>query len=92
MASLILEGRRSVSHSPMRRDFVTRKSIKEWHKLALDSSLAFSVVKTVDGAITSPWLVIVIQKSINALNSYGQLLFDKDIPIMIILFITIFQN
>ena len=61
--ALILVGRRSVSHSPMHCDLVTRKCIKEWHKLGLGSSLAFSLVKTVDGAITSTWLVILSQKS-----------------------------
>ena len=74
----------------MRCDVVTRKSTKEWHKSG--SSLAFSLVKTVDGTITSTWLVILSQKSIDALNSYGQLLFDKDIPITIVLFITISQK
>ena len=33
--------------------------------------------------------MILSQKSIDVLNSYGQLLFDKDIPITIVLFITI---
>ena len=36
--------------------------------------------------------MILSQKSIDALNSYGQLLFDKDIPIPIVLFITILQK
>ena len=54
--------------------------------------LAFWVVETVDGAITSTWLVVLSQKSIDALNSYGQLLFDKDITLTIVLFITILQN
>ena len=47
---------------------------KEWHKLGNGSSLAFWVVKTVDGAITSTWLVVLSQKSIDVWNSYGQLL------------------
>ena len=85
-------GRRSVSHSPMPCDLVTWQSIKEWPKLGLGSSLAFWVVETVDGAITSAWLVVLSQKSIDALNSYGQLLFDKDITLTIVLFITILQN
>ena len=46
----------------------------------------------VDGAITSTWLVVLSQKLIDALNSYGQLLFDKDIALTIVLFITILQN
>ena len=32
------------------------------------------------------------QQSTDALNSYGQLLLDKDIAIRIVLFITILQN
>ena len=40
--------------------------------------------------ISSP--VVLSQKSIDALNSYGQLLLDKDIAITIVLFITILQN
>ena len=32
------------------------------------------------------------KKSIDALNSYGQLLFDKNITFTIVLFITILQN
>ena len=36
--------------------------------------------------------MVLSQKSIDALNSYGQLLFDKDITLTIILFITILQN
>ena len=32
------------------------------------------------------------KKSIDALNSYGQLLFDKNITLTIVLFITILQN
>ena len=32
------------------------------------------------------------QKTIGALNSYGLFLVDKDIPITIVLFITILQN
>ena len=85
MALLILVGRRSVSHSPMPCDVVTWQSIKEWPKLGLGSSLAFWVVETVDGAITSTWLVVLSQKSIDALNSYGQLLFDKDITLTIVM-------
>ena len=53
MALLILVGRRSVSRSHMCCDLVTWQSIKEWHRLGLCSSLAFWVVETVDGAITS---------------------------------------
>ena len=63
--------------------------MKEWHKLGLGRSLEFWVVETVDGAITSTWLVVLSQKSIDALNLYGQLLLDKDIAITIVLFITI---
>ena len=74
MALLILVGRRSVSHSPMRYDLVTRQSIKEWHKLGLGSSLASWVVETLDGAITSPLLAVLSPKSIDACNSYGQIL------------------
>ena len=81
-----------VSHSPMPCDLLTWQSLKEWPKLGLGSSLAFWVVETVDGAITSTWLVILSQKSIDALNSYGQLLFDKDITLTIVLFIIILQN
>ena len=92
MALLTPVGRRSVSHSPTRCDLVTWQSIKEWHKLGLGSSLAFWVIETVDGAITSTWLVVLSQKSIDTLNSYGQLLLDKDIAIMIVLFINILQN
>ena len=65
---------------------------QEWPKLGLGSSLALWVVGTVDGAITSTWLVVLSQKSIDALNSYRQLLFDKDITLTIVLFITILQN
>ena len=36
--------------------------------------------------------MVLSQKSIDALNSYGQLLLDKDIAITIVLFITILQN
>ena len=32
------------------------------------------------------------QKAIDALDSYGQLLCDKDIPITVVLFIIILQN
>ena len=77
---------RCLPHSLMRCDLVTWQSIKELHKLGLGSSLAFWVVKTIDITITSTWLVVLSQKLINALNAYGQLLLDKDIPITIILF------
>ena len=73
----------------------TWQSIKEWPKLGLGSSLAFWVVETilrVEGAIIATWLVVLSQKSIDALNLYGHLLFDKDITLMIVLFITILQN
>ena len=90
--SWILVGRRSVSHSTMPCDLVSWQSIKDWPKLGLGSSLAFWVVETVDGAITSTWFVVLSQKSIDALNSYGQLLFDKDITPTIVLFNTILQN
>ena len=46
----------------------------------------------VDGALTSTWLVVLSQKSIDALNSYGQLLLDMDIVIMIVLSISILQH
>ena len=46
----------------------------------------------VHGAITSQWLGVLSQQSIDALNSYGQLLLDKDIDISIVLFITILQK
>ena len=36
--------------------------------------------------------MVVSQQSIDALNSYGQLLFDKDIAIIIVSFITILQK
>ena len=36
--------------------------------------------------------MVLIQQSIDALNSYGQLLLDKDIAISIVLSITILQN
>ena len=36
--------------------------------------------------------MVLSQKSIDALNPYEQLLLDKDIPIAIVLFITILQN
>ena len=36
--------------------------------------------------------MVLSQQSIDALNSYGQLLLDKDIAISIVLFITILQN
>ena len=36
--------------------------------------------------------MVLRQKSIDALNLYGQLLLDNDISIMIVLFITILQN
>ena len=51
-------------------------------------SIALWVVKTIEDAITSTWLVFWGQKSIDALISYEQLLFDKDIHITIVLFIT----
>ena len=92
MALLILVGRRSVSHSSTRYDLVTWQSIKEWHKLGLGGCSAFWVVETEGGAITSTWLVVSGQKSIDALNSDGQLLLDKDIAIKIALFIAILQN
>ena len=60
--------------------------------MGLGSSLALWVVETVHGAITSTWLVVLSQKSIDALNSYGQLLFDKDITLTIVWFITILQK
>ena len=60
-------------------------------QVRLGSSLAFWVVQTIDGAITSTWLVVLRQKSVDALNSYEQLL-DKNIPITIVLLITILQN
>ena len=74
---------------------VTWQSIKEWPKLGLGSSLAFWVVEMIlrgEGAIIATWLVVLSQKSIDALNLYGQLLFDKDITLTIVLFITILQN
>ena len=36
--------------------------------------------------------MVLNHKSIDALNSYGQLLLDRDIPLMIALFTTILQN
>ena len=36
--------------------------------------------------------MVLSQKSIDALNSYGQHLFDKDVTLTIVLFITILQN
>ena len=36
--------------------------------------------------------MVLSKQSIDALNSYGQLLLDKDIAIRIVLFITILQN
>ena len=36
--------------------------------------------------------VVLSQQSIDILNSYGQLLLDKDIAITIVLFITTLQN
>ena len=36
--------------------------------------------------------MVLSQKSIDALNSFGQLLFDKDVTLTIVLFITILQN
>ena len=36
--------------------------------------------------------MVLSQQSIDALNSYGQLLLDKDIAISIVLFITILQK
>ena len=36
--------------------------------------------------------MVLSQKSIDALNSYGQLLYGKDIILTIVLFITILQN
>ena len=36
--------------------------------------------------------MVLSQKSIDALSSYGQLLFDTDITLTIVLFITILQN
>ena len=48
------------------------------------SSLAFWVIKTVDGAKTSTWLCDFETESIDALNSCGQLLFDIPITIVFI--------
>ena len=45
-----------------------------------------------DGALTSTWLVALCQKSIDALNLYGQLRLDNVIPIPVVWFITILQN
>ena len=36
--------------------------------------------------------MVLSQKSIDELNSYGQILLDKDIAIRIVLFIVILQN
>ena len=36
--------------------------------------------------------MVLSQQSIDALNSYGQLLLDKDIAISIVLFVTILQK
>ena len=71
---------------------VTRQSIKEWHKLELGIILVFRVFQKIDSSITSTWPVVLSQKSTAALNSYGQRLWDKDIPVTIVLFITILQN
>ena len=84
MALLILVGRRSVSHSPMRCDLVTWQSIKEWHRLGLGSSLVFWVVETVDVVITSYWLGLV-------LNSYGMILLEKDQDCFIYFHFTIWE-
>ena len=92
MVLKILVGRRSDSHSRMRCDLVTWQSIKEWHRFRLISNLGFWAVEMVDGAITSQWLVVSSQQSIYALNSYGQLLLDKDNAIRVVLFITIFET
>ena len=46
----------------------------------------------IDGVIKSTWLVVLCQKLIDALNLYGPHLLDKDIPITIVLVITILQN
>ena len=58
------------------------------------AQVATWVVETLDGAITSQWLMVLSQQSIDALHSYvyGQLLLDKDVAIRIILFIIILQN
>ena len=77
---------------PMCCDLITRQSIKEWYKLGLDSSLAFWMVQTIDGAVTSTLLVFLSQKSIDALNLHGQVLLKMGIPMKIVLFITILQN
>ena len=89
MALQTLVVRRSVPHYPMRCDLVTRQSIKEWHKLGLGSCLAFWVVETIGGAVTSTSFMVLSQKSNDALNSYRHLLLDKDILITIVSFITI---
>ena len=81
-----------VPERPSRLRLAGSLHIKEWHRLRLVSSLAFWVVETVDGDMTSSWLVVLSQQSIDALNSYGQLLLDKDNAIRIVLFITILQN
>ena len=36
--------------------------------------------------------MVLRQKSVDALDSYGQLVLDNDIPIMIVLFITILKT
>ena len=85
MALLILVGSRNVI-------LLHDKASNNGTRWDLGSSFAFWVVKTLDGAITSTWLVVLGHKSIDALNSYGQLLFDKDIPITTVLFITTLQG
>ena len=54
--------------------------------MGLGSGLAFRVVKTIDGAITTTCRVVLSQKPIDTLNSFGQLLLDKDIPVTIVSF------
>ena len=92
MALPIVVGRRSVSHAPMRCDLVTRESIKEWYKLGPGDSLALWVVETIDGAITSTWLVVWVRNQLMQWIRIGLFLVDKDIPITIVLSITILQN
>ena len=42
-------------------------------------------------ALTSTWLVILSRKSLLTLNSYGQLVLNKDVSTMIVFIITISQ-
>ena len=88
MALIILARRRCVSYSTMRCDPITKQNIKRigtWYQFR------FRVVKTIDGANIG-LTCSLSQKLIDALNSYGQLLLNKDIAVLIVFVYHHFAN